>query len=228
MYSLSIILPFINEINSLKKTINIINKQNKENKEFLIIISSKKTPSKIVKKLNKHIKKNNIKIFYQKEPFVGGAIKKGIKVSKKSHIVIMASDLETNPKNLKKMITVSKKNPNKIICASRWHKDGKINNYGFIKKIFNFLFQIFSKLVLKSSLSDFTFAYRIYPSNALKKNKFYENKHSFALEMIIKPIKKGYKTLNVPATWSPRTEGISQNSILNYFDYFKILFKNLI
>ena len=66
MYSLSIILPFIDEINSLKKTINIINKQNKENKEFLIIISSKKTPTKIVKKLKKLIKKNNIKIFYQK------------------------------------------------------------------------------------------------------------------------------------------------------------------
>ena len=170
MYSLSIILPFIDEINSLKKTINIINKQNKENKEFLIIISSKKTPTKIVKKLNKHIKKNNIKIFYQKEPFVGGAIKKGIKVSKKSHIVIMASDLETNPKNLKKMITASKKNPSRIICASRWHKDGKINNYGFTKKKFLiFHSKFFSKLVLKSTLSDFTFAYRIYPSSALKK-----------------------------------------------------------
>ena len=88
MYSLSIILPFIDEINSLKKTIDIINKQNKENKEFLIIISSKKTPTKMVKKLNKLIKKNNMKIFYQKDPFVGGAIKKGIKVSKKSHIVV--------------------------------------------------------------------------------------------------------------------------------------------
>ena len=61
MYSLSIILPFIDELNSLKKTINIINKQNKENKEFLIIISSKKTPTEMVKKLNKHIKKNNRK-----------------------------------------------------------------------------------------------------------------------------------------------------------------------
>ena len=39
MYSLSIILPFIDEINSLKKTINIINKQNKENKEFLKLIT---------------------------------------------------------------------------------------------------------------------------------------------------------------------------------------------
>ena len=40
MYSLSIIIPFIDEYNSLKKTISIINKQNKEKKEFLVIISS--------------------------------------------------------------------------------------------------------------------------------------------------------------------------------------------
>ena len=145
MYSLSIILPFVDELNSLIKTINIINKQNRESKEFLIIISSKKTPNKILKKIRKLIKKNNIKIFYQQEPYVGGAVKKGIKVSKKSHIVIMASDLETNPNNLKKMITISKKNPNKIICANRWHKKGKINNYGFIKKILNFLFQLLSR-----------------------------------------------------------------------------------
>ena len=226
MYGLSIILPFIDELNSLTKTIDIINQQNKENKEFLIIISSKKTPIKIFKKLQKLKAKENVKIFYQNEPFVGGAVKKGIKVSKKSHIVIMASDLETNPSNLKKMITISKKNPNKIICANRWHKKGKLNNYGFIKKILNYLFQALSKKLINCKLSDFTFAYRIYPSKALKKNKFYENKHSFALEMIIKPIKKGYKTLSIPASWSPRTEGVSQNSIFNYFDYFKILFKN--
>tara|TARA_B100000029_G_scaffold169531_1_gene165767 strand:+ start:1167 stop:1853 length:687 start_codon:yes stop_codon:yes gene_type:complete len=228
MYGLSIILPFIDELNSLTKTINIINKQNKENKEFLIIISSKKTPIKIFKKLKKLKTKKNVKIFYQKEPFVGGAVKKGIKISKKSHIVIMASDLETDPNDLKKMIKLSKKNQKKIVCASRWHIGGKIKNYGLIKKIFNFLFQILSRFILKTNLSDFTFAYRIYPSKALKENKFYENKHSFALEMIIKPIKKGYKTLNVPATWAARIEGTSQNSILNYFGYFKILFKNII
>ena len=53
MYSLSIIIPFIDEYNSLKKTISIINKQNKEKKEFLVIISSKKTPPDIKGKLNR-------------------------------------------------------------------------------------------------------------------------------------------------------------------------------
>ncbi len=44
-YSLSIILPFLNEINSLKKTLSILNKIKFE-KEFLIIYSAKLTKKK--------------------------------------------------------------------------------------------------------------------------------------------------------------------------------------
>ena len=58
--------------------------------------------------------------------------------------------------------------------------------------------------------------------------KYSEDKHSFALEMIIKPIKLGYKTLNVSSSWSARTEGFSQNSIWNYFGYFKVVLKNIL
>ena len=227
MYSLSIIIPFIDEYNSLKKTISIINKQNKEKKEFLVIISSKKTPPDIKDKLNR-FKNKNIKIYFQKKPFVGGAIKKGISVSKNTHIVIMASDLETNPYDLKRMIKLSKKYTNNIICASRWHKNGKIEGYGVLKKTLNFIFQYLVKIFFKSNLNDFTFAYRIYPSKVLKKHKYFENNHSFSLEMILKPIKFGYKISNVPTTWKPRTEGVSQNSLWYYFGYFKVLVKNLI
>ena len=57
------------------------------------------------------LKKNNkeIKIFYQKKPFVGGAVSMGISKAKFSHIVLMAADLETNPYHLKRFVTKSKK-----------------------------------------------------------------------------------------------------------------------
>ena len=47
-YSLSIILPFLNEINSLKKNLSILNKIKIE-KEFLIINLEKLTKKKIKK-----------------------------------------------------------------------------------------------------------------------------------------------------------------------------------
>ena len=56
-YSVSIILPILNEINSLKKTIKILNKI-KVKKEYLVIYSKKLT-NKLVKNELKKLKKKN-------------------------------------------------------------------------------------------------------------------------------------------------------------------------
>ena len=50
LYSVSIILPILNEINSLKKTIKILNKINIR-KEYLIIFSNKLTSSEVKKEI---------------------------------------------------------------------------------------------------------------------------------------------------------------------------------
>ena len=119
-YSISIILPILNEFNSLKKTIQILNKIKVE-KEFIIISSKNLTKTKTKKniiKLKKKFKK--IKYFEQTRPFVGGAINTGIQKSTKKYIAIMASDLETNPTELNKMINLSMSNVDCIISADRW------------------------------------------------------------------------------------------------------------
>ena len=95
-FSISIILPFLNEINSLKKTIAILEKI-KFKKEYIVIFSNKLTiKNKLeLQKLKKSFK--NLRYFNQLKPYVGGAIDLGIKKSKLKFIAIMASDLETNP-----------------------------------------------------------------------------------------------------------------------------------
>ena len=81
-YSLSIILPFLNEINSLKKTLSVLNKIKIE-KEFLIICSAKLT-KKIKKEITSLKKKyKNLKCYNQSQPFVGGAIDLGLLKAKK-------------------------------------------------------------------------------------------------------------------------------------------------
>ena len=87
-YFISIIIPMIDEIHSLKKTLKILNKI-KCKKEYLIVVSKNKTPKKIIKKINLIKNKNLFKLCYQKEKFVGGAIKTGINNSKGTHIAIM-------------------------------------------------------------------------------------------------------------------------------------------
>ena len=58
-YSISIILPILNEINSLKKTLLILNKI-KVDKEFIVIYSDKLTKDLVKNEIN--FLKKNIKI----------------------------------------------------------------------------------------------------------------------------------------------------------------------
>ena len=226
-YSISIILPILNEISSLKKTIKILEKI-KVKKEYLIIFSSKLTNPKVIKEISKlKLKYKNLKYFSQIRPFVGGAIDLGIKLSKNKYIAIMASDLETNPYELKNMINTSQNNPNVIISADRWISQKGFSDYGFIKFFANFFFQKLLKIFFKHKILDFTFAYRLYPKKALKGYKIKELRHGFALEILLIPIKKGFKVITLPAKWKKRVEGSSSITIQSYLSYLKVLFKNL-
>jgi len=226
-YSLSIIIPIMNEINSLKKTIKIIEKT-KIKKEYLIIYSNQFTPLNIQKEIFRLKKRyKHLSHYPQKRSFVGGAIDLGIKNAKKKYLAIMAADLETNPHELKNMIEMSKKNPNSIISADRWISKKGFSDYGLIKFLANFFFQKLIKIFFNYEILDFTFAYRIYPKKALRGYRINELRHGFALEMLLKPIKNGFKVVTVPAKWKKRVEGNSSITLQSYFSYLRVLFKNI-
>jgi len=226
-YTISILLPFLNEINSLKKTILLLEKI-KLKKEYIVIYSKSLTLEDNKLEL-KNLKRlyPNLRYFSQVKPFVGGAIDLGIKKSKLNFITIMASDLETNPNELSNMIDISKKNPRAIISADRWKGKKSFSNYGVIKFLANFFFQKLIKIFFKIEVLDFTFAYRIYPKNILKDIKLSELRHGFALELLLKPIKKGHKVITIPAKWKKRVEGSSSITVRSYLSYLKVLYNNL-
>tara|TARA_B100000795_G_scaffold269343_1_gene258459 strand:- start:1041 stop:1727 length:687 start_codon:yes stop_codon:yes gene_type:complete len=226
-YSISIILPILNEINSLKKTLLILNKI-KVDKEFIVIYSNKLTKNSVkieIKSLTKKYK--NLKYLKQIRPFVGGAIDLGIIKAKKKYIALMASDMETNPHELKSMINVSSKNHNSIISADRWISNKGFSDYGIIKFLANFTFQKLLKIFFNYKILDFTFAYRVYPKRALKNYRIKELRHGFALETLLVPMKKGFKVITVPAIWKKRVEGDSSITIKAYLSYLKVFFRYL-
>ena len=80
---------------------------------------------------------------FQKNKLLGGAYIDGINKSNSSHILLMSSDLETDPYLVKNMIEQSTNNYDKIICTSRWVLSNSFNEYGIIKTYLNKLFQLF-------------------------------------------------------------------------------------
>ena len=233
MHKFDIFLPVIDETFSLKKTVDIIEKENsKLISNYLIVMSKIKTTSKsklAARKLKLKYKKK-IKIIFQEEKFIGGAIKTAIKNIKSSHFILMASDLETDPYDVKKLIKFSIENPQKVIVANRWLKKNSFKGYNLIKLVLNKIFQLFFSSLFLVRLSDLTFAYRAYPSNLIKTFQLKENKHPILLETALIPIKLGIKFIEIPSKWSSRLEGETNNTFLRNFAYiltgFRIFFSN--
>lgn len=224
--NLSLLVPAMDETYSLQETVDVIVQtcNLSDIAEIIIIlcerttVDSRRTAEQLVEKYQNRLR---IYIHNQKRPFVGGAIQDGFDLAVGSHVVVMSSDLETPPQLISSFIELAKKNPEKVITASRWIKGGGFRNYNKIKLVCNYIFEKLIALLFGVKLSDLTYGYRCLPTDLVQSIKWEEAKHPFFLETAIKPIRLGVEFVEVPAQWEARTEGASVNPFFANFKYFK-------
>lgn len=224
--NVSILLPAMDETYSLEKTVDTIWETcaSEDLAEFIIILCDRTSPEcrEIAEKLlQKYQDKTNIYIHDQIKPFVGGAVQEGFDLAKGSHVVLMSSDLETDPILVKEFIKQAKAAPEKVITASRWLKGGGFEGYNKVKLVCNIIFEKSIALFYGVNLSDLTYGYRCFPTDLVKSIAWEEPKHPFFLETALKPLRLGVEFIEVPTKWVARTEGVSQNSFFANFKYFK-------
>ena len=226
--SVSIILPVINETVSLRKTVETILHDVKREliREFIIVVCKRTTPEamKVIAQLQNELGELVV-VLQQKLPFLGGALRDAFDVACGSHLIIMASDLETNPDDVHILIEEQQKNPAGIVTTSRWIRGGKFHGYSPIKLVCNWIFQRFFSLLYGTRLTDMTFGFRILPTGLVRAITWEEVRHPFNLECIVKPLRLGIQVSEVPCIWHPRIEGESQNPFFRNFEYFRIGFK---
>jgi hypothetical protein len=58
-----------------------------------------------------------------------------------SHVIMMSTDLETDPSLVARFIEIEKQRPDGIVTASRWIKGGRFAGYNTLKYVLNFIFQ---------------------------------------------------------------------------------------
>jgi len=227
--SVSVILPVMDETVSLEKTVEtIISDCGDDILEFIIVVS-KKTASQSLAVCAELGKKygDRIKVFQQTRPFLGGAMRDSFERAAGSHVLMMASDLETPPEKAKDFVREARANPDMIITGSRWIKGGGFEGYSRLKYALNFIFQRIFSLMYRTRLTDMTYGYRIFPAALLKSIRWEELRHPFLFETVIKPLKLGVRVEEIPVEWRAREEGGSQNTFMRNFEYFRIGLKTL-
>lgn len=220
--SVTVILPVVNETTSLRETVQTL-KQIFLIREFLIVVCNKTTLESLT--VCEEICRNDpsrFRILKQSRPFLGGAMRDAFEAGACSHILMMASDLETDPATVPEMIKQAENSPNAIITASRWIGGGSFEGYNHAKLLANYCFQKFFSLLYCTRLSDMTFGFRIFPAALVKCIRWEENKHPFLFETILKPLRLGIEVIEVPSRWCSRKDGESQNTVFDTFDYWRV------
>jgi glycosyltransferase involved in cell wall biosynthesis len=227
--NVSIIIAAINETISLRKTVEILYETCalSDIKEIILVVAKKSTPDCL--KMGEELRQNAkvpFHVLVQTKPFAGGAYQDAFELAQGSHVVMMASDLETNPGDVHKMIAEAKLYPNAVICTSRWcHGAVFGKGYSRTKYVFNYIFQQIMKVVYGTGLTDWTFGFRLFPRSIVMSIRWEEMRHPFFLETVLKPLSLGFQTREIATSWSPREEGVSQNPFWRNFLYFKTVVK---
>ena len=221
----SIILPVINETYSLEQTVEIIEAtcDPATVHEYIIVVCDRTTPDSLAtcRAIRERLP-SRCRVHSQRLPFIGGAMQEAFDLAEGSHVVMMSTDLETDPALVQGFLTLSKAHPRAIITASRWIQGGGFQGYNRAKLWANYLFQKCLSALFWTKLTDLTYAFRLFPVPLVRAIVWEELKHPFFLETIIKPLRLGVDCIEVPAFWKARTEGESQNSFFANFVYFRI------
>lgn len=215
----------VNETDSIRQTVNTLLEvcDHKDVTEIIIGYAQRVSPEclAVLKEIAAMECDIPIVVFEQTRQFMSG-INDMIDVAKGSHCLLVASDMALDLSIVPQMIECAKKEPEVIHSASRWMKGCKFYDYGKLKRFLNFCAQKFLAVLYMRNLTDFTIPVQIAPSELYKSIKFEEIGFPFLLEMVLKPIRLGYKFKELPTNCYPRKDGKSSNSAKQIFSYLKV------
>ncbi len=223
----SFIVTVLNETDSLRKTVDTIFACAAGHvQEILIVIAPRTTAASrtVIRELGETYA-GYVRVHEQRLPFLGGALREGFAEARGEFVMLMASDLETDPALVPRFIAVMETGAWDIVAASRWLEGGGFEGYSRLKLALNFLFQRLFRVLYRTNLTDLTYAYRLYRRSALEGIVWEELRHPFLLECLLKPLRRGARVTELPCTWRARGEGQSANTLLQTFRYLRTAVK---
>ena len=224
----TVVLPVVTETASLDETARILKEGTDDAiDEVLVVVCGRTTPEALARcQALGDTFGGRLRIHRQELPFLGGAMREAFDLATASHVLMMASDLETDPTIVPQLVEVAQAKPRAIVTASRWAADGGFSGYGPVRVGLNWVFQRLTSLVYRTHLTDAMFGYRLFPTPLVQAVSWEGLRHEFLLETVLKPLRLGVEVVEVATKWTPRREGESQNSVATQARYIGTLFTN--
>jgi glycosyltransferase involved in cell wall biosynthesis len=138
---ISFVLPVLNETYSLKQTVDTIFELARDQLHEVLIITAERTSSESLAVIDtiKEEHAARVRVHRQRLPFLGGAMQEAFDIASGEHVMLMASDLETDPTLIPAFIEKIKEDRWDIVAGSRWLEGGGFEGYSKMKLALNYL-----------------------------------------------------------------------------------------
>lgn len=144
-------------------------------------------------------------IFHEKNAGKGAALRSGLAASSGDIIAIQDADLEYNPDELKKLLTPLIQKESFVVYGSRFKMENPIlyKRYYVGNRILSWLVSV----LYGQKITDSYTCYKLFFKKTLNDIDLKSDGFDIEAEITCKLIKKGYKILELPITYRPRSLG---------------------
>ncbi len=219
---LSIIIPVYNEENSLEEIVDRVFSVDVGNIEKEIIISNDGSSDRtfdIIQKL--HLKYPGLISYHSKINLgKGAAVRQGMALSTGEIITIQDADLELDPNDYPHLLGPLLDHDTKIVFGSRF-LNSKIN-LKRTSRIANQVLTILTNILYGCHLTDMETAYKMFLRETVENIRLRCVRFDFEPEITAKFLKRGYKILEVPISYHPRT--IQSGKKISWIDGYEAIY----
>jgi glycosyltransferase involved in cell wall biosynthesis len=228
--TLSIIIPVYNERDTIRELLSRVQEIDlEEAKKEIIVVDDASTDGsyQILSDLQQEITFKLLR--HDKNLGKGGALQTGFQQATGDYIIVQDADLEYYPQEIPDLLRVAWRKGKTIVYGSRNLKRNPHPNLpsSRLYKLGGKLITLFFNLLFAQKLTDINTCYKLFPRQLLQEINLREKRFAFCEEFTCQAIKNGYKIIEVPISYSPRS--FSQGKKIHWWHGLRsiyVIFKN--
>jgi dolichol-phosphate mannosyltransferase len=213
--SLAIIIPVYNEADNIAATLTAIEQKVSAPHTIFIVYDFDEDNTLPVART---LQKKGLPIEFLKNSSRGvvGAIKTGLRSASGDYLLVTMADMSDDYDVVDEMCRLMSQGCD-LVCGSRYMKGGKQIGGPVIKKTISRLVGLSLRLIARLPTRDVTNSFKMYRKTMVDGFEIESNGgFEIGMEMVVKAHFNSFKVVEIPCTWTDRTQGQSRFKIMKW------------
>jgi dolichol-phosphate mannosyltransferase len=223
---ISVLIPVFSETRSLERTVRILGEALDGLPYEILLLVHKDSAVECFRTCEELARASNaVRVqIQQRYPGQGWAYREGFDAALGTYILMMNADLETEPRDARRLADAIAGSDVDLVVASRWMKGGSIDiaGYGAMRLACSWAFQRLIGGLARTRVHDLTFAFKIGTTRLFRSFEWEGTGHELAMETTLRPILAGWRVIEIPTTWIGRDEGLSHHRYSRNLRHLKL------